>query len=923
MQDREPRPISSHMSPSSATRRFVLESAITAVIAGVWMAVIVSGYGGPSTVQTVSNVGLAAVALMAGLACARAAWRESGRPRRAWLLLAAAAGSWGAGQVAWTWYESLLGREVPFPSAADVGYLAAVPLAAAGLLALPAAAQNLAGRVRTVTDGLMVAASLLLVSWIVVLGPLVHAGGDGLLAQAIGLAYPIGDVVIATIVLYVVVRARQTSSRMPLPLGLLGSGLVAIAVADSGFMYLTVTESYASGNLIDLGWFLGYTLVLLAARKPPASVAADPDEDGAGARPLGLLLPYVAVAIALAASSVELYRGGVTDPFVSWTRTCLIVLMVARQLLTLLENHSLTRHLEARVRARTAELQASEQRLGGLLRHSSEVVTIVDVHGRVLYLSESVQRIFGYAADSLVGQPLALLLEPTSAARVLDALAEIAGEPYAVRVLELPIRHHAGHRRQAEMTITNLLEDTSVHGLVLNIRDVSQQKELENQLVHQAFHDSLTALPNRALFTDRLQHTLHRRDRHGQSVAVLFLDLDGFKEVNDSLGHAAGDLLLGQVAQRLQSCVRPADMVARLGGDEFAVLLEDRAEDLDAAAVADRLTTALREPFRVADQEIHVRGSVGIALADADLEAADQLLRNADLAMYRAKAAGEGGFARFDPHMHTELVERRALEADLRGALDSGQLTLHYQPTLALSSGEIVGLEALLRWQHPSRGLVAPGEFIPLAEETGLIRPIGRWILQEACRQAVAWQQQRPEQAPLTMSVNISGRQLQHADLLDDVADALATSGLSPQHLVLEITESVLMEHTEDNITLLERLKKLGLRLAIDDFGTGYSSLSYLHRFPVDVLKIDRSFIERLDDTRHDSEFVRTIVRLAHSLQLETVAEGIEQHTQFLTLKRIGCDLGQGFHFARPLPAEEITQLLTEANPRGERTLAA
>jgi diguanylate cyclase (GGDEF)-like protein len=396
-------------------------------------------------------------------------------------------------------------------------------------------------------------------------------------------------------------------------------------------------------------------------------------------------------------------------------------------------------------------------------------------------------------------------------------------------------------------------------------------------------------------------------------VAVLFLDLDGFKEVNDSLGHEAGDRLLIQVAERLHSCVRPSDTVARFGGDEFAVLVEDASDDIDVVQVADRVLDGLRQPFEVKGRELHVRGSMGIARMESDVDGADQLLRNADLAMYRAKAAGRGGYERYNPEMHTELVQRVQLESDLRRALDEGELFLHYQPTFDLGSGQLVGAEALARWDHPTRGLVPPTEFIPLAEASGLIRPLGAWVLREACRQAAEWQRNSPpREKPLTLNINLSGRQLQSPEVVDDIAQALEESGLPPSSLVLEMTESVLMDDNENVLDILRRIKGLGARLAIDDFGTGYSSLSYLHRFPVDILKIDRSFVERLSHSSDNAELARTVVRLGQSLQLQTVAEGVEDSTQFLTLRRMGCDVGQGFYFGRPIEAADMERLLSD-----------
>ena len=885
-----------------------------AILALCWLACLVLGVGGPQTTQAISNFGLIAAAGAAGITCIRTARFSSPQQQRMWRLMGLSALSWGSGQAAWTWYETVLGRDVPFPSLADVGYLAAVPLAAAALLSLPFAAQSLAGRVRQVLDGLMIAASLLLASWVLVLSPLFRAGGDGFVSEAISLAYPIGDVVVGTIVLVMVARTRtrRRSGTRGIPLSLLGGGLVAWAVSDSGFVYLTATESYSSGALIDAGWFLGYLLILLAARKPEVE-RVDEDETETGIDRFGLFLPYIAVVGALAVSTVAQLQQGLLGLFVSWIRSFIILALIGRQVLSLLENMQLARHLEARVVERTTELRASEQRFQALVQHSSEVVILVDADSKVDYVSESMTRVFGYSEAHLRGRPLTAILDGEAATRLVEALANVAQRPYGVLELELPFNQLGGKSCTAQVTITNLLDNPSVGGLVLNTRDISERRQLEDQLSHQAFHDSLTSLANRALFKDRVDHALLRTRRQTPSVAVLFLDLDGFKEVNDSLGHAAGDRLLIQVGQRLVACVRPSDTVARFGGDEFAVLVEDASDDAELDTVAERILDELRQPFFVNDRELHVRGSMGIARMDSDVDGVDQLLRNADLAMYRAKATGQGGFERYDPGMHTELVQRVQLEADLRRALEEGELFLHYQPTIHLTSGQIVGAEALCRWNHPVRGLVPPTEFIPLAEASGLIRPLGAWVLREACRQAAVWQRAHPDRdKPLALNVNLSGRQLQHAQVVEDVAGALRESGLPAESLVLEMTESVLMDDSETVLDILGQLKRLGIRLAIDDFGTGYSSLSYLHRFPVDILKIDRSFVERLSRTSDNAELAWTVVRLGQSLQLQTVAEGVEDSAQFLALRRMGCDIGQGYYFGRPMEGDALGRLLDE-----------
>ena len=893
---------------SSNARRIYRYGRASAVVVTLLVTLcLTTGLGGAVVERTVSNVALTAAALGAAIACLWKARQLSGRMRWSWGLIAAAVLSWGLGQFVWTWYESILGDEVPFPSLADVGYLGMPILTAAGLLFIPMASQSIAHRARSVLDGLMIAASLLLISWIVVLGPLILAGADSRLAMIISLAYPVSDVVTVTMVLYIFARGRQLHST-PMPLMLIGSGLVTFAISDSGFAYLTMTGMYSSGAVIDLGWFIGFLLIAVAALKPTCSADAR-GQIALAARPLGLLLPYVAVIAAVVTSSLELLRSSNLGPFIPWNRNALILLIVGRQVLTLLENRALTRDLEGRVEARTAELRASEQRFQALVQHSSDVVTVVDLDTTVIYQSESMERVFGHPAQSLVNGSLTSLLDPRAAGRLREALQGVAQRPYGTLSIELPIRRADGRVCQAELTITNLLDDPNVGALVLNTRDITDRKELENQLVHEAFHDALTNLANRALFSDRVDQALRRRDRDEHPIAVLFLDLDGFKEVNDSRGHAAGDELLTQVADRLRASVRPEDTVARFGGDEFAILADvDSDGNNDAEAVARRVIEQIGMPFLVDGNELHVSVSIGIAYGGPHAENGGQLMRNADLAMYRAKAAGAGQYALYHPEMHTALVDRLQLATDLRRGLDEGEFSLFYQPTIDLESGVIIGFEALARWEHRTRGSIQPSEFIPLAESTGLIRPLGTWVLREACRQVMEWSP--GDNRPLSISVNVSARQLDQPDFIAVVTAALTDSGLPAHRLCLEMTESVLMEDTENVLIILNGLKQMGIRLAIDDFGTGYSSLSYLHRFPFDVLKIDKSFVDRLHSPSGEMTLARTIVQLGQGLGVTTVAEGLEHFEQFMALRRIGCEVGQGFYFSRPVPAEEANRLL-------------
>ncbi|MEO8968066.1 MAG: EAL domain-containing protein, partial [Solirubrobacteraceae bacterium] len=455
------------------------------------------------------------------------------------------------------------------------------------------------------------------------------------------------------------------------------------------------------------------------------------------------------------------------------------------------------------------------------------------------------------------------------------------------------------------------LEDINFAQAMANVLGDAFERQLtDDDMRHRALHDDLTGLPNRLLFMDRLGQALERVRRSKGLSAILFMDLDRFNLVNDSLGHAVGDELLAATAPRLKQAVRSTDTVARFGGDEFGILLEEIVSEQDAIDMAERIASVFNRPFVLGGDEHFVSTSIGIALAEGG-ERPEDVVREADTAMYRAKERGRARYELFDERLRGRALSRLRVESDLRRALERDELTLEYQPLVSLRDLSIVGVEALIRWEHPERGRIAPGDFVPIAEENGLIEPIGRWVLEHACRQAAAWYRGRPDAAPISMAVNLSAVQLSSRGLIDAVAGALRAAGVDPSCLSLEITESVMLADADGLGDVLARLKALGVQLVLDDFGTGYSSLSYLTRLPIDVLKVDRSFIDGLGTEARDTAITEAIVAMSHALSLRVVGEGAETDLQVAELGRLGCDYVQGYHFSRPVSADAITAMLT------------
>jgi len=593
--------------------------------------------------------------------------------------------------------------------------------------------------------------------------------------------------------------------------------------------------------------------------------------------------------------------------FTAFIATTPIILIVYVTYQTYLKN------IEAAER-HVAELQESEERFRSAFDYAAIGMALVSPEGRWLQVNHSLCNIVGYSEKELLEmEGFQTITHPDDLGSHLAHVSQLLEGKTADCQTEKRYIHKDGQEVWVFLSVSKIRNvRTASTRLTFQIQDITDRKQAEQQLLHDAFHDILTGLPNRALFVDRLRQALGRSKRLGaHKFAVLFLDLDRFKLINDSLGHMVGDQLLIGIARRLETCLRPGDTVARLGGDEFTILLEEIDDTNEAIRVAKRVEKELSVPFNLGGHEVFTSVSIGIAPSETGYERPDDILRDADTAMYCAKSLGKARHEVFDRAMHARAMNLLQLETDLRHALKRDEFLLHYQPIVSLETGAIHGFEALIRWQHPKHGFISPAEFIPIAEETGLILQIGQWVLREACRQMREWQEQVPATSSLSISVNLSSRQFTQPDLIERITQVLRETGLSPNSLRLEITETVVMENIETAATMLKQLQALGVELSIDDFGTGYSSLSYLHRFPSSTLKIDRSFIGRMMDQSENVEIVRTIAVLAQNLNMSVVAEGVETQEQVTQLSELGCEYAQGFFFFKPMNASAIAEVLT------------
>jgi diguanylate cyclase (GGDEF)-like protein/PAS domain S-box-containing protein len=816
--------------------------------------------------------------------------------RRTWWLLTAALGCYSIGNVSHATYW--LFDLDPFPSIGDVFFLAFYPLVIAAALS---AIRSAAVRVPWARLGLDAAILLLGFGgffWFFVIEPTAAAQQDpDVLRYALAQAY----IALNCLVLLACAVLLMHAHSLPIPrrsIMLLTLGFASMSIADIVWAMSKVGGSYLPGGVSDAMYLSCYVWLAAAAREQLRGTRAARRAPGPLTSAALQGIPYLAMPVAFIVL-VAVESSTASSPANLMTATIFVLTS-----LVMLRQGVISRD-EALLRERRAA-GLVEARYASLIRNASDVIMIADADGRLRFASPAAERTFAMHPDDLVGRNLLELLADADRDRLASFLAEVAAtEGRAVGPVEAVIE--TGERRSTlECVGSNLSDDPAIAGLALNFRDVSERKVLEEQLRNLAFHDHLTLLANRSLFWNRVEHALALSQRTRQRVAVMFLDLDNFKNVNDTLGHDAGDRLLQAVAQRLVKSTRPSDTVARLGGDEFAILLEDVGSDTEVERIARPISAAFSRPLLVDGRETEATASIGVACSRPG-EDAEQLLRNADIAMYNAKASGKSRLVVFEAHMQEQLHDRLRLEQEIDLALARREFFLEFQPVVDLNRRELLGVEALLRWRHPQRGIVMPGAFISIAEESGRIVEIGRQVLLDACTQVRQWSDALTAGDGLRVAVNISGRHLQQGDLVADVRHALAASGLDPGCLVIELTEGTIMQNTEVNLERFRELKTLGVRLAIDDFGMGYSSLSYLHRFPIDILKIDRAFVSRMTEHNGGPELARAVVMLGTTLGLETVAEGIENEDQVASLLDLGCVAGQGFLFAGSCPLDAVT----------------
>ncbi len=873
-----------------------MRARITIVAAAVFTAVYLAlpaGTAAETILVIAPAIGLGAVLL--GIA--------AHQPRRvlAWVFVATSLGLLSAAQVIWA--SAYFGGSATFPSAVDALHLVSAAVLVIALVMLGQDAspdEDSLGPIETAIVGIAVGLGV----WLAVVEPYLADGDLAFSDRVWAVLVPMVDALAVAIAFRM---ALQNRFRVPAT-ALLALGVALLLVSDVARSIAELRGSMEAGGLLA-ALAIAPPLMLGAAALDPTMTHRDRTTEGAPLLGFGRV---VGLSVAALTPLTVLLTLNVTGLGTRATRTIAAVCAVVVVVL------ALTRMWRLVATVRKLTERKGQDRLAAMVEHSSDVVLLVGANGVMNYASPGLATTLGHRPVDWTGRSLVELVASDDRDAARAELVKAAALPRGEMVkFEASLVRVDGQRRRMEATIANLLGGDAVDGLVATFRDVTEQRDLESQLSHRAFHDELTGLANRALFLDRMDHALRVVRPEDDPVVVLFVDLDDFKSVNDALGHGVGDQMLRSIADRIRLVAGAGDTPARLGGDEFALLLEDRGGVDRALDVAENLLDALRQPVALAGYDLAVLASVGVAVSTPGMTTAG-LLRDADIAMYEAKRAGKSQIKIFDPTMRLTATRHLEFRSDLGSAIERNELRLVFQPMVDLRTHEVVGVESLLRWEHPTRGSIAPSEFIPVAERAGLIVPIGRWVIEQSISAAARWQ----ETGPQRISVNVSPQQVRSPEFVDQVRRSLEVHELDPSLLVLEITESILFEEIDSAADNLALLRELGVLIAIDDFGTGYCSLSYLQRFPVDIIKIDRQFIDEIDDDPRTMSLARMILQLTAGLDVVSIAEGIERPAQLRALQALGCDLGQGFLLSGPLEGEELERRFGVAACRPRETAA-
>jgi diguanylate cyclase (GGDEF)-like protein/PAS domain S-box-containing protein len=898
-----PRPLEAALSypdwrPGSG---IALDRILLALVVGGWgmtVAWLAIGLGDSASRRAVADIGEAVLDLLAAAIVLRAALHiDVRRIRLGWLVLAAAMLVYAVGDLTWAWLD-LGGGNTASPSLADAAYVAYYPIVAAALFMFQRASSARRDTLRLTIDSLIVVIGGGIVVWHTLFRPVLASLDPNPITAALALGYPIGDLVLLFGVAATALRHPPEIDARALT-ALVG-GLGLMFVADVGYGQLNLTGSFGLERWPDV-IYLSSTLLMALAGYFQAHPGATADGRGKALSRWLLALPYVALAAGYSVL-VALAMGRVTGELIEvlYGAVVLTAVVLIRQELVLRENSRLMTDQARR---------ESEDRFRTLVANTSDAVVLVDRDGIVTDAPASVGRVLGVDASQLVGRPISRFVHADDAERARAFITDVAAGRSVTQPIEWRLWDVAGVWRQMETIAVNLLDDPSVGQIVLTTRDVRERKMLERQLTQVVLHDLLTNLPNRTLFRDRVGQALASAAGAQRQTTVLSLGLDSFKNLNNSLGHAVGDQVLQEVSRRLQASVGAADTCGRLGGDEFAVLLDGHSTAEDGLAAADRILAALRTSIELAGKPIRLTASAGVSTAEPNEADASSLLRRAATARSVARNGGGDRVVAFAPTMQDAVEARFELESELRRAIDEDELVLNYEPIVDLHTGELVGAEALILWNHPTRGRIAPNIFMPLAEETGSIDEIGTWVFRTACAQAARWAALSPGRVP-RVSINLSAHQLADPQLAWTLQAAMTHASATPSWVALELTEGMLMQNGSASLERLHAIRALGVQIAIDDFGTGYSSLTSLEQFPLTHIKIDRSFVSPLDDPGRGSGVVHAIIEIGRALGLMTGAEGIETPTELVRLRELGCGLGQGSIFSRPLEADAMADLV-------------